>query len=84
MVIARSEVHSAFNASHQLSAEQAKEDLGVTMVKRWRSVHDSRTRDDHVSLDGEEVGIEESFSNGSAFPDEPNCRCVVTYHARRE
>ena len=43
---------------------------------------------DHVSMEGETVGIDEAFSNGLKYPRDPdvgkpeeviNCRCYVTY-----
>ena len=42
-------------------------------------------RPDHQDISegglvGEEtVGIDELFSNGLDYPQEPNCRCVVTF-----
>ncbi|AWN24017.1 hypothetical protein DKM44_12885 [Deinococcus irradiatisoli] len=78
-LISRTEVSTAFGASHQLSAEQAAADAGVEMVKLWRSAHDNRVRDEHAAMDGEEVGLDEDFSNGLPYPSEPNCRCVVLY-----
>lgn len=82
MLIARTEVASAFNAAHQLSAEQIVSEFDVQMVKTWRSAGDSRVRPDHREMDGETVPIDQRFSNGLMQPGEPNCRCVVTYMAK--
>lgn len=81
-LIARTEVSTAFGASHQLSAEQLASDGEVELVKTWRSAHDSRVRDAHKAMDGETVAIDDVFSNGLPYPSEPNCRCVVTYDAK--
>jgi SPP1 gp7 family putative phage head morphogenesis protein len=38
---------------------------------------DNRTRPEHAKLNGQIVGLNEKFSNGLAYPQEPNCRCVL-------
>jgi uncharacterized protein with gpF-like domain len=45
----------------------------------WLSARDSRVRDEHVELDGQEKDVDEAFSNGLQQPGEPNCRCTLTY-----
>jgi len=45
--------------------------------KEWLSEIDNRTREAHVEMNGEVVGIDETFSNGEDVPDEPNCRCTI-------
>lgn len=60
------------------------ESKGVNMKKRWLSTLDSRTRDRHRRLDGETIGIDETYSNGLMYPGDPrgrakeviNCRCT--------
>jgi len=53
---------------------------GIEIQKEWVATLDNRTREEHEELDGERVGVDENFSNGSPSPDEVNCRCtVVTY-----
>lgn len=62
------------------------EDLGILMQKMWMATADGRTRDSHRAIDGEQVGVDEEFSNGLQFPGdmngEPsevyNCRCTIT------
>ena len=52
---------------------------GVT--KRWRTAYDENVCDICGGIDGEEVGIDEAFSNGYMLPPgHPNCRCAVSYH----
>lgn len=45
--------------------------------KEWLSTSDSRTRPEHVEMNGEIVGIDEEFSNGEDVPMSYNCRCTV-------
>jgi SPP1 gp7 family putative phage head morphogenesis protein len=45
--------------------------------KEWLATMDSRVREAHAAMNGEVVGIDEAFSNGSMYPDEPNCRCTI-------
>jgi len=47
--------------------------------KTWRSVGDSRVRDDHQAMNGERVRYNEPFTNGQQYPNEYNCRCLVEY-----
>lgn len=63
-------------------------------TKTWHHRPQNDPRDgtngkvDHVSLEGETVGIDEKFSNGLRYPRDPadnrpeqliNCRCYITY-----
>jgi SPP1 gp7 family putative phage head morphogenesis protein len=67
-------------ASYRYLASQ-----GVIQKKQWMATPDSRTRDSHVMVDGEEVDIDEKFSNGLMYPGDPegkpaevyNCRCTM-------
>lgn len=45
--------------------------------KRWLSMRDGAVRPEHAELDGEEVAMGESFSNGEDYPSSINCRCTV-------
>lgn len=52
---------------------------GVTPVKTW--ITGPNPRPEHAALDGETVGIDETFSNGAGWPGddgEPGCNCSVT------
>lgn len=88
-LIARQETSTAL-ATGQFDMMKA---AGAT-TKTWRHRPQKDPRDgsdgkvDHVSMDGETVGIEEKFSNGLRYPRDPeddrpeeliNCRCYLTY-----
>lgn len=81
---ARTAVTCAENKGRQDSLEKAQED-GVILKKRWICSHDGRTRDTHLAIDREEVGIDDEFSNGCRYPGDPsappeevyNCRCTM-------
>lgn len=84
--VAQTEAHRVHNQARLESVEHA-DDIGVEMVKVWVATVDSRTRDAHADLDGEEVGVDEDFvsSNGGRGPapgqmgeasDDINCRCT--------
>lgn len=86
--VARTESLAAFNAGQQEGVAQLVESGAVEQeqVRRvWRTSKDSRVRDLHQTMDGESVGLNETFSNGLLFPAEPggapeqviNCRCVA-------
>jgi HK97 family phage portal protein len=72
-MIARTMSTSANNEG-TLSAYKQSE---VVTGKEWIATMDSRTREEHLALDGEIVGVNEQFSNGLLSPEEPNCRCVI-------
>lgn len=82
--IARTETHRVQVESTFDSMKHA-ENIGVKFKKRWLSTLDRNTRDSHQSLDGEEVGLDEKFSNGLLYPGDPagepseiiNCRCEM-------
>lgn len=79
ITIARTEVHSATNNGNFEAYKQAGFD-----TKIWVAVMDDATRDSHAMLDGEEVPINQHFSNGLMYAGDPsgspeeiiNCRCV--------
>lgn len=64
------------------------ESQGVVLKKVWIATPDDRTRESHFELDGEEVGVNEEFSNGLMFPGDEsgdpsevyNCRCSIRTH----
>ena len=61
------------------------ESRGVVQKKVWISTPDDRVRESHLDIDGEEVDIDELFSNGLMYPADPsgepsevwNCRCSI-------
>ena len=85
---ARTLFTQAENMGRQASYETAV-DSGIVMGKQWIATGDERTRDWHLSMDGQEVEISESFIDGlgneleePADPSAPpettyNCRCSM-------
>ena len=65
---------------------------GAILRKEWIATGDSRTRDWHLSMDGQEVELDESFTDGLGnkikYPGAPdaepstvyNCRCGISSH----
>lgn len=86
---ARTTVTSAENKGRIDMLHDARE-KGVIAHKIWLAAHDSRTREAHAELDGEEAEEEEYFTNSIGeilYPGDPdaapanvyNCRCSLTY-----
>lgn len=85
---ARTLVTQAEN-SGRLDSYKALEEEGAVLRKVWMATGDERTRDAHLELDGQEVGIDEPFvdmdGNELMFPADPsadpstvyNCRCTM-------
>jgi uncharacterized protein with gpF-like domain len=89
-MIARTESHGA----SQMGSLSGAATFNFPMMKRWVSTKDARTREDHLTANGQAVALTESFNlDGSslAFPGDPtgaadqviNCRCVMTYQRAR-
>jgi SPP1 gp7 family putative phage head morphogenesis protein len=72
-MIARTEATFANNKGTLEGFKQS----GVANAKEWIATLDDRTRDEHLDLNGDIVGLEEKFDNGLEFPQEINCRCVI-------
>lgn len=72
-LIARTETTAANNKGFEAAFKQSD----TATHKEWIATNDSRTREEHVLLNGEIVAIGENFSNGLEYPQEPNCRCVI-------
>lgn len=83
---ARTAMTNAQNGGRLEAMERAKE-KGIEIKKAWMATLDDRTRDSHALLDGEQVELDEAFSNGLMFPGdaegEPaeiyNCRCRMIH-----
>lgn len=85
---ARTMVTNAENRGRQRGYEELSEQ-GVVMNKVWIATPDSRTREWHLDMDGQEVGIKDYFIDGlgneleypgdSSAPPETvyNCRCTT-------
>lgn len=89
MTIARTEGHRIQVQGGMDACYKAKE-KGADVVKQWDSTLDAKTRDSHVSVDGEVRELDDKFSNGLMFPGDPaggaaqvvNCRCALLQRAR--
>lgn len=83
---ARTALTAAQNLGRMDSYERA-EALGIRGSKVWVATIDGHTRDSHVMVDGEKVGLDETFSNGLLEPGDTNgepsevynCRCTIRY-----
>ena len=81
---ARTMTTSAENAGRLDSYRECVE-MGIQMKKAWVATQDERTRESHAFLDGEQVDVESTFSNGLMEPGDPagepaevyNCRCTM-------
>lgn len=78
-LIARTETTRAFNGAPTEALQEYGTESGRVFTKTWFGVMDEKERDEHVAMEGETVGVDEPFSNGSFYPDEPNCRCSVVF-----
>ena len=68
------------------------DEQGVVMKKVWIATGDERTREWHLSMDGQEREIDEDFEDGNGnliqYPGDPsaepetvyNCRCAIKTH----
>lgn len=69
----------------RLDSYKNLDEQGVVQEKVWIATPDSRTRASHLDVDGETVGINDTFSNGLEYPADPsgepeevyNCRCSM-------
>ena len=68
---ARTMMTSAQNGG-RMDALRRAESMGIRCTKVWVATLDSRVRDSHARLDGEEVKQEEEFSNGLMYPGDPH------------
>lgn len=85
---ARTMVTGAENRGRNDSYKQLEE-RGVVLNKVWMATPDGRTRDWHLDMDGQEVGLDEVFIDGLGneleYPGDPggspetvyNCRCTM-------
>lgn len=84
--IAQTEANRTANAGAYAASLDAEEQ-GIKITRMWIASLDSKTRDSHAELDGQEVGINEPFRiNGleAMYPggfgvaeEDINCRCSV-------
>ena len=91
--IGRTEGLSVMNEARHEAMDQVIDQAGFerdTVRRTWNATQDSRTRDSHLAMDGQTVGMDEPFVTPSGeelmFPGDPdasakeriNCRCTVT------
>lgn len=83
--IARTETTGVMGRS-RLDGFNMAQKKGVKLQKQWLAAKDSRTREDHLEIDGEIVDIDKPFSNGLMYPGDQstgdpaqtiNCRCTM-------
>ena len=90
MLVARTETHNAAGYAHHTYHGSLGQELGMSMVKRWVSTNDLRTRAAHSIANGQTVSMEEPFIVGGVpmmYAGDPqggaknvvNCRCVIVY-----
>lgn len=80
--IARTEVHGAMQKGTVAGYEQSGVQIKIWV---WAQGVNGGVREDHLSIDGEEVPIDHVFSNGLMFPGDPdgdpadtvNCECSI-------
>lgn len=86
---ARTMITCAQNAGRQ-SAYERGEKKGIHGVKMWVAAHDERVRKSHAAIDGEQVPVDQKFSNGLMHPGDRNqedvspaevynCRCAMVF-----
>ena len=90
--IARTETMGSVNAGGFEGANQAADELGLTVVKEWVTAGDDHVRESHTEYEAEgAVPIDEDYG-GMQFPgdeagdadDVINCRCTLAYSAESD
>lgn len=89
-LIVRTETVKATNITQLAAADNE----AYVMQKRWIAIEDNRTRfsHSHKGVDGEQVDLDQPYSNGLMFPGDPdgsakevcNCRCTQGFFAKRD
>lgn len=82
--VARTAMTGAENAG-RVNAYQRAQSMGIELEQTWLATLDGRTRLSHRFMDGENVPVNGTFSNGCRFPGDPsgpasevmNCRCTL-------
>lgn len=89
-MFARTAITGAQNAGRMERMHEAQ-DMGISVKKKWLATLDSRTRDAHAELDGQEQDVDDPFvlQDGRKidYPGDPtappelvyNCRCTLVY-----
>lgn len=82
--VSKTAVLDSQKLGQHLSMKQAVEQGiidGGRLRKRWAGVMDTRERDSHIAMEGDEAAFDQPFSNGQMIPgdDEYCCRCIPVY-----
>lgn len=90
--IARTQSLGVMSQARHEATQQMIEDTDMDpalVVRTWMATDDNRTRDSHIDMDGQEVGVDEPFVTPDGdelmYPGDPdgppeeiiNCRCTV-------
>lgn len=83
--VARTATTGAENGGRVDYYRKISKELGITILKKWMSTEDARTRPEHASRNGVSIPIDEEFAPGLSFPGDPhgqglevyNCRCTL-------
>jgi SPP1 gp7 family putative phage head morphogenesis protein len=78
-LIARTETMRAASEGQRLAWAQAREDglIGEDRKRAWITTGDDNVCDECDAMDGETVGLDEEYSDGSDGPPKhPQCRCT--------
>lgn len=69
VTIARTETHGAFQKGNFEAYRQSQVPIKIWV---WSAGIKGGIREDHISMDGEEVATNQPFSNGLMYPGDPN------------
>ncbi len=82
---ARTMVTGAENQG-RLDRYKQLEKQGAVLNKVWIATHDGRVRDWHLTMDGQEVGIHQKFTDGNGYqldyPGDPSAHPSTVYNCR--
>lgn len=86
LTIARTEINQIVSTSHYRVTEEAKNEIGLRLEKRWVTSGNPNTRDSHLLAEAQGwIPFEDTFHNGLMFPLDAvgkaeeviNCICVL-------
>lgn len=83
--VARTATTGAENGGRVDYYRKISKELGITILKKWMSTEDARTRPQHAARNGVSIPIDDEFAPGLSFPGDPhgqgsevyNCRCTL-------
>ena len=59
-------------------------DSGKPYEKEWNTMGDELVRAAHAGQDKERRNLDEPFTNGVHYPQEPNCRCWLLFFSKKQ